>query len=82
MVIQMPRWEWAILRGKRHPIVKYRDTAVICANTAEPIEMPFGLLARMGPRNPVLDELHIPMDTGYSTSEDFYFALYKCAHYY
>ena len=26
-----------------------------CANTVEPIEMPFGLWARMGPRNPVLD---------------------------
>jgi len=31
-------------RRKRRPIVKYRDTAVICAKTAEPIEMPFGLL--------------------------------------
>ena len=28
-----------------HPIVKYRDTTVICAKTAEPIEMPFGLWA-------------------------------------
>jgi len=28
---------------------------VICAKTAEPIEMPFGLWARMGPRNHVLD---------------------------
>ena len=26
-----------------------------CAKTAEPIEMPFGLLAWMGPRNRVLD---------------------------
>ena len=25
------------------PIVKYRDTVVICAKTAEPIKMPFGL---------------------------------------
>jgi len=24
--------------GKRHPIVKYRDTAVICAKTGEPID--------------------------------------------
>jgi len=30
----------AILRGKRCPFVKYRDTAVICAKMAEPIEMP------------------------------------------
>ena len=28
---------------------------VICAKTAEPIEMPFGLLARMGRRNRVLN---------------------------
>ena len=27
---------------------------VICAKTAEPIKMPFGLWARMGPRNHVL----------------------------
>jgi len=37
--------------GKGHPIVKYRDTAIICAKTAEPIEMPFGLWPRMGHRN-------------------------------
>jgi len=30
---------------KGRPIVKYRDTTVICAKTAEPIEMPFGLWA-------------------------------------
>jgi len=30
-------------------------SAVICAKTAEPIEMPFGLWARIGPRNYVLD---------------------------
>ena len=30
-------------------------SAVSCAKTAEPIEMPFGLWARMGPRNHVLD---------------------------
>jgi len=28
---------------------------VICAKTAEPIEMPFGLWAQMGRRNHVLD---------------------------
>jgi len=28
---------------------------VSCARKVEPIEMPFGLLARMGPRNHVLD---------------------------
>ena len=39
------------MRGKGSPIVKYRDTAVICAITVESIEMPFGLWAQMGPRN-------------------------------
>jgi len=41
--------------GKGHPIVKYRDTLCCHANTAEPIKMPFGLWARMGRRNHVLD---------------------------
>ena len=45
-------WEVAIFRGEGGPVAKYRDTAVICAKTAEPIEMPFGLLARMDVRNP------------------------------
>ena len=30
-----------------------------CAKTAEPIEMPFGLLSRVGQRNRVLDGVHI-----------------------
>ena len=42
--------------GKGRPIVKCGDTAVVCAKTAEPIEMPFGLWARMGRRNHVLDQ--------------------------
>jgi len=38
---------------------------VICAKTAEPIEMPFGLWARMGPRNHVLDGgSDLPMGRG------------------
>jgi len=32
-------------------IVKYRNSAVSCAKTAEPIEMEFGTLSRMGPEN-------------------------------
>ena len=53
--VQIPVWEGTILRGENgHPIVKYMDTAVICAKTAEPIEMPFGLWTWMGPRNRVL----------------------------
>jgi len=35
------------------PIVKYRDTTVVCAKTAEPIGMPFGLWGGMGRRNHV-----------------------------
>ena len=37
--------------GKGHPIVKCRDTAVICEKMAEPIEIPFGLWAQMSRRN-------------------------------
>jgi len=48
-------WEAAILMGKRRPIVKYRETAVICAKTAKAIEMPFGLWTWMVRRNHVLD---------------------------
>jgi len=57
MGVHISPWEEAILRGGRkgHPIVKYRDTAVICAKTAELIEMPFGFWARMGQSNRVLD---------------------------
>jgi len=35
---------------KGRPTVKYRDTAVTYAKTAEPIVMPFGLCAQNGPR--------------------------------
>jgi len=50
MRVQIPSWEGAIFGGNGHPIVKYRDT-VICAKTAEPIEMLFGLWAQMGSRS-------------------------------
>ena len=42
-------------KGEGWPIVKYMDTVVTCAKTAEPIEMPFGLCARTGPRNQEFD---------------------------
>jgi len=32
------------------PIVKYRLSAISCAKTAEPIEMPFGMWTQVGPR--------------------------------
>jgi len=37
--------------GKGHLIVKYRESEVTCAKTAEWILMPFGLWAWTGPRN-------------------------------
>jgi len=51
-----PPWEGAICGEMGGPIVKYRDTAVTCAKTAEPIVIPFGLLARSGSRNHGLDK--------------------------
>jgi len=53
--VQMPRWEGVILREKQTTHCKVqRHSAVICANTAEPIEVPFWLWARKGPRHDVL----------------------------
>jgi len=52
--VQMLTWEGAILRGNRQTIVKYRHFAVICAKTAELIEVPFGLWTRMGREHHVL----------------------------
>jgi len=44
-------------------------SAVICAKTAEPIEMPFGLWARMSGRNHVLDGgLAVPRDVAMATN--------------
>jgi len=40
------------------------DTVVSCAKTAEPIEMPFGLWARVGSKNHVLDGVQIPLCKG------------------
>jgi len=42
--------------GKEWPLVKYRDTAVSGAKTAESIEMPFGIWNRVVPRKHVLRE--------------------------
>ena len=51
-----PPWKGAILRAEGASHCKiYGHSAVISAKTAEPIEMPFGLWAGMGPRNHVLD---------------------------
>ena len=58
--------------GKGRPIVKYWDlghSVVICAKTAKPFEMPFGLWARMDPRNHVVDEtLQVLRDIAMATT--------------
>jgi len=52
-------WEGAILRRKGVSDCKVLGhSAVICAKTAEPIEMSFGLWARMGSRNRVRWGVH------------------------
>ena len=56
-----------IFTGKGRPIVEYEDT-VICAKTAEPIEISFVLWARMGPRNHVLDGVHRCRDVAMTTT--------------
>ena len=49
-------YEWAILRGKGRPKVKYRDSAVSCSKTAEPIEIQQpGMRARVVLKKHVLD---------------------------
>jgi len=42
----------------------YGHSAVICAKTAEPIQMPFGLWTRMGPSKHVLDGAKMPHAKG------------------
>jgi len=49
MGVQIFPWEGAILRGQRASHCKvYGHSAVICAKTAEPIAMPFGLMVPDG----------------------------------
>jgi len=47
MEIQIPMGRGIFKDGKGRPVVKYSDTVVISAKTAEPIEMRFGLWTRM-----------------------------------
>jgi len=49
------------------------------AKTAEPIEMPFGLWARMDPRNHVLDGVQIPMRMGNFEGEGWPIVKYRDA---
>ena len=51
-----PPMEGAILRGEGASYCKvWEQSAVNCAKTAEPIEIPFGLWSWMGSRNHALD---------------------------
>ena len=56
MGVQIPSWEGAFLREEMSvPLQSIGTLCSPCVKTAEPIEMPFGLLAGMGRRNHVLD---------------------------
>jgi len=46
--VQIPMKMGNFERKKGRPTVKHRDTAVICAKTAEPIKMPFWVLGSDG----------------------------------
>jgi len=50
----MGRGDFFRREGASHCKV-YGNSTVICTKTAKPIEMPFGMWARMGRRNHVLD---------------------------
>jgi len=64
------------LRHRVDAACYYRPSSVVCrsvclsvtvvspAQTAEPIEMPFGLRTWVGPENQVLDEVQIPHEKG------------------
>jgi len=53
--VQIPHRKGNLL-GEEAPQYKvYEHSMVICAKTAEPIEMLFGLWVRMGPRSHKLD---------------------------
>ena len=47
MGVQIPH-EKGQFWGKGSPIVKYGLSAVSCAETAEPIDLPFGLWTQVG----------------------------------
>jgi len=55
---------WPIVTNRVAWSVFRSVTLVSPAKTAELIEMPFGLWAQMGPRNHVLDGVHIPIRRG------------------
>jgi len=54
-----PAWEGAIFGERGAHCKVYVHTAVACAKTAEPIEMPFGMWVRSGSRNHKLHGVQI-----------------------
>jgi len=65
MGFQIPQWEGAIFRGTGASHCKVcGHSAVSCAEPAEPIEILFGLWARMSPMNHALDGAQIPLARG------------------
>jgi len=53
-------WDGAILKWDGGvPMVRYRDSVVIWEKADEPIEMSFGMLRRLDPRNHVLAGVQI-----------------------
>jgi len=79
MGIQIPTGRGNFEVGKGRRIVKYRDTVVICAKTAEAIEMPFVLWARMDRRNHVLDGgPEMLRDVAMATNFGAQFAIRRC----
>jgi len=53
--VYRPTWEGAILRGKQANHCKVQGhSGVICANTTEPMEVPFGLCAHIDPKHHIL----------------------------
>jgi len=48
--------------GKGRTIVKYRNVvpSISCTKMAEPMEVPFGMLSQVDPRNRALDWVQMP----------------------
>ena len=59
-----PMGRGKLLGENGRPVVKYRDTTVVCGKTAEPIEIPLALWVRMAPKNHKLDGVPIPHEKG------------------
>jgi len=56
--VQIVLCEEVICSGNGMPGHARQHSAVRCAKMAQPIEIPFGLWTRMGPRKHVLDVVH------------------------